>query len=194
MAMLRHRAANASTHARLLVSARSLEDVFYRDEPESFWQRAPGSPSITPSRPIRPSGWRGLVPPRRRGDAAHGESSNGREKLEHPRPGGRSRHAQGRAGDPRGVFGVAVLRIAAGRWRPRCAWGWRPGGHSVPGARHLPDARDAEGRHIAERPVESSSGRDDEPGGEWFVGDSPRWPALGHRGQSLTTRAPEERA
>lgn len=90
MAMLRHRAANASTHARLLVSARSLEDVFYRDEPESLAAGAGLTVHHTIA-PDPPSGWRGLVPPRRRGDAAHGESSNGREKLEHPRPGGRSR-------------------------------------------------------------------------------------------------------
>ena len=53
MAMLRHRAATLSTvEARLLVSARSLSDVLYRDELQTL-AAADGSRCTTPSREFR---------------------------------------------------------------------------------------------------------------------------------------------
>ncbi len=61
MAMLRHRRATGSTvDARLLLSARTLEDVFYRDELEEL---AAGSVDvrITLTREQPPSGWKGFA-------------------------------------------------------------------------------------------------------------------------------------
>ena len=54
MAMLRHRAATASTiDARLLLSARSLEDVPYREELGTLWRRETGWACTTRSRASR---------------------------------------------------------------------------------------------------------------------------------------------
>ena len=59
-AMLRHRAANASTvDARLLVSARSLVDVFYRDELKSLAATAGLTVDHTFTR-NPPSAWSGI--------------------------------------------------------------------------------------------------------------------------------------
>jgi ferredoxin-NADP reductase len=60
MAMLRHRTANAITvDARLLVSARSTEDVFYRDELERLAAGAGLTVHHTFTREA-PAGWSGF--------------------------------------------------------------------------------------------------------------------------------------
>lgn len=67
MAMLRHHAAQRSAiDARLLVSARSLEDVLYREELAAAGSRAGVRTELTLTRE-RPAGWEGLD---RRIDAA----------------------------------------------------------------------------------------------------------------------------
>ena len=71
MSMLRHRAARSSTvEARLLVCARSIRDVFYRDELMRLAQ-IDGLAVHHTFTPEPPPGLEGIRPARRRPDA-HG--------------------------------------------------------------------------------------------------------------------------
>jgi ferredoxin-NADP reductase len=60
MAMLReHRAAGSDADARLLLSARSLDDVYYRDELDTF--NGPVAVHVTLTRGEPPPGWTGFT-------------------------------------------------------------------------------------------------------------------------------------
>ena len=71
MAMIRHRAAVGSTVAtRLLYSARSFDDVIYRDELDRLVKSSTQLEVVYTLTRVQPPGWTGLCAPDRCWDAA----------------------------------------------------------------------------------------------------------------------------